>query len=68
MLKSSADALASGANMLKKFRMAGGPALAAGGAGARRSPWQEADLTIQHPRSQWAAWGVTFGKRQTAAQ
>jgi lytic murein transglycosylase len=20
--------------------------------------WQEADLTIQHPRSQWAAWGV----------
>ena len=21
--------------------------------------WQEADLTIQHPRSQWANWGVT---------
>lgn len=21
-------------------------------------PWQEADVTIQHPRSQWAAWGV----------
>jgi lytic murein transglycosylase len=21
--------------------------------------WQEADLTIQHPRSQWARWGVT---------
>jgi lytic murein transglycosylase len=21
--------------------------------------WQEADLTIQHPRSQWATWGVT---------
>jgi lytic murein transglycosylase len=21
--------------------------------------WQEADLTIQHPRSQWASWGVT---------
>ena len=21
--------------------------------------WQEADLTIRHPRSQWAAWGVT---------
>jgi len=21
--------------------------------------WQEADLSIQHPRSQWAAWGVT---------
>jgi lytic murein transglycosylase len=23
-------------------------------------PWQEADLSIQHPRSQWAAWGVTY--------
>ena len=21
-------------------------------------PWQEADLAIQHPRSQWATWGV----------
>jgi hypothetical protein len=21
-------------------------------------PWQEADLTITHPRSQWVAWGV----------
>lgn len=21
--------------------------------------WEEADLTIQHPRSQWVAWGVT---------
>ena len=23
------------------------------------APWAEADLSIQHPRSQWAAWGVT---------
>lgn len=22
-------------------------------------PWQEADLAIKHPRSKWAAWGVT---------
>jgi lytic murein transglycosylase len=22
-------------------------------------PWQEADLSIQHPRSQWVGWGVT---------
>jgi lytic murein transglycosylase len=22
-------------------------------------PWKEADLSVQHPRSQWAAWGVT---------
>jgi lytic murein transglycosylase len=23
-------------------------------------PWKEADLAIQHPRSQWGAWGVTY--------
>jgi lytic murein transglycosylase len=23
-------------------------------------PWDQADLTIKHPRSQWAAWGITF--------
>jgi lytic murein transglycosylase len=22
-------------------------------------PWKEADLSVQHPRSQWASWGVT---------
>jgi lytic murein transglycosylase len=22
-------------------------------------PWDQADLTVQHPRSQWATWGVT---------
>jgi lytic murein transglycosylase len=23
-------------------------------------PWEEADIAIQHPRSQWAKWGVTL--------
>lgn len=23
-------------------------------------PWDQADLTIKHPRSQWAQWGVTY--------
>ncbi|WP_424629513.1 lytic murein transglycosylase [Bradyrhizobium sp. SYSU BS000235] len=23
-------------------------------------PWDQADLTLKHPRSKWAAWGVTF--------
>ena len=27
---------------------------------AANVPWNQADLTIKHPRSQWAAWGVTF--------
>src|SRR4051812_32127551 len=26
--------------------------------------WDQADLTIQHPRSQWAAWGVTRANGQ----
>lgn len=25
-----------------------------------RFPWDQADLTIKHPRSKWAAWGVTY--------
>jgi transglycosylase-like protein with SLT domain/putative peptidoglycan binding protein len=27
---------------------------------AQNVPWDQADLTIQHPRSQWAKWGVTY--------
>jgi lytic murein transglycosylase len=23
-------------------------------------PWKEADLSVQHPRSKWAAWGVVY--------
>ena len=23
-------------------------------------PWEQADLTVKHPRSKWAAWGVTY--------
>jgi lytic murein transglycosylase len=31
-------------------------------------PWKEADLSVQHPRKQWASWGVTRsdGKALTA--
>lgn len=25
-----------------------------------RFPWDQADLTIRHPRAKWAAWGVTY--------
>jgi len=27
---------------------------------AQSVPWDQADLAIQHPRSQWAKWGVTY--------
>ena len=38
--------------------------MAAGGAHLRyrfvRFPWDQADLTIKHPRSTWVQWGVTY--------
>ena len=31
-------------------------------------PWEQADLTIQHPRSQWVAWGVKPALRLAAVR
>ncbi len=31
-------------------------------------PWDQADLTIQHPRSQWVAWGVHASLRLAAVR
>jgi lytic murein transglycosylase len=60
LIHSVPDLLASGANFLV-------------GLGWKRSepwlqevragtavPWEQADLSIKHPRSQWARWGVTY--------
>jgi hypothetical protein len=59
LIRSSADALASTANFLVHIGW------------KRRQPWlqevrvpanlrwEQADLSIQHPRAQWAGWGVT---------
>ena len=30
-------------------------------------PWEEADLSIKHPRSQWARWGVTLADGRALA-
>lgn len=30
-------------------------------------PWQEADLAVEHPRSRWAGWGVTYRDRPLTA-
>ena len=30
-------------------------------------PWEETDLAIKHPRSQWAKWGVTYRGRRPLA-
>jgi lytic murein transglycosylase len=61
LLRSSADVIGSTANYIAtglKWRR-GEPWLQ-----EVRVPqnlqWDQADLTIQHPRSKWAAWGVTY--------
>src|SRR3954466_12074325 len=30
-------------------------------------PWKEADLSVQHPRSQWAGWGVVYANGRPLA-
>jgi lytic murein transglycosylase len=52
------DVLASTANLLKAHGWRRGePWLEEVGVPGEL-PWEEADLTIRHPRSKWAAWGV----------
>jgi lytic murein transglycosylase len=53
------DVVASTANLLKKHGwQAGQPWLQEVKVPAEL-PWEEADIAIQHPRKQWAKWGVT---------
>jgi lytic murein transglycosylase len=59
MLHSVPDALASAANLLKSFGWQRGQPWLQEVRVPAQMPWQEADLAIQHPRSQWARWGVT---------
>ena len=59
MIRSVPDALASAANLMKSFGwQRGQPWLQEVRVPAQLS-WDQADLTIQHPRSQWVKWGVT---------
>jgi lytic murein transglycosylase len=65
LLRSSADVIGSTANYIAtglKWRR-GEPWLQEVRAPqnlASGFSWDQADLTIQHPRSKWAAWGVTY--------
>lgn len=59
MLKSSADALASAANYMKAIGWRAGEPWLQEVAVPRELPWEQADITIKLPVSQWAAWGVT---------
>jgi lytic murein transglycosylase len=60
LIHSVPDLLASGANFLVGLGWKRGePWLQEVHAGTG-VPWDQADLSIKHPRSQWARWGVTY--------
>ncbi len=60
MLKSSADALASAANYLQAIGWQAGQPWLEEVRVPDKMPWEQADLTIKLPLSQWAKWGVTY--------
>jgi lytic murein transglycosylase len=58
LIHSVPDLLASGANFLVGLGWKGGEPWLQEVRVPNTMPWEEADLAITHPRSQWAAWGV----------
>jgi lytic murein transglycosylase len=58
LLRSTPDALASSANLLKAHGWRRGEPWLQEVRLPDRLPWDQADIDIRHPRSQWAAWGV----------
>jgi lytic murein transglycosylase len=59
LIKSTPDTLASAANFLKNLGWQRGQPWIQEVRVPAELKWEEADLAIQHPRSQWIAWGVT---------
>jgi len=59
LIKSTPDTLASAANFLKNLGWERGQPWIQEVHVPAELKWEEADLTIQHPRSQWVTWGVT---------
>lgn len=57
---SEADVLASTANLLKHYGWQRGEPWLQEVDVRGELPWAEAELTVRHPRSQWAEWGVTL--------
>ena len=56
--RSTPDVLASTANLLKVHGWQRGEPWLQEVLVPPQMPWEQADLTIQHPRSQWVRWGV----------
>ena len=59
LVRSVPDVLASSANLLRAHGWQPGQPWLEEVRVPADMPWPEADLAIRHPRSQWAAWGVT---------
>ncbi len=60
LLHSAPDALGSAGNFLNKLGWKRGEPWLVEVRVAGNLPWDQADLAIQHPRSQWARWGATL--------
>jgi lytic murein transglycosylase len=67
LIKSIPDTLASGANFLVHLGWQRGQPWLQEARLPQNLPWQEADLNIQHPVSQWKAWGVRAAHGKLAA-
>jgi lytic murein transglycosylase len=60
LIHSVPDLLASGANFLSNLGWKRGEPWLQEVRAPATVPWEQADLSIKHPRAQWARWGVTF--------
>ena len=58
LIRSSADALASAANYMSKLGWKRGQRWLQEVRVPGNMPWEQADVEIEHPRSQWVKWGV----------
>src|SRR3954452_22534257 len=67
LLRSAPDAVASAANYLSKIGWKRGQPWLEEVRAPANMDWAQADLTIQHPRTQWAKWGVTRADGQPIA-
>jgi membrane-bound lytic murein transglycosylase B len=59
LIKSVPDVIASTANFLSQLGWKRGEPWLEEVRVPDELPWDQADLAVQHPRSKWAAWGVT---------
>jgi lytic murein transglycosylase len=64
LMRSTADVLASTANFMVYLGWQRSQPWLEEVRVTRNLPWEQADLAIQHPRSKWAAWGVTQASGQ----